>query len=113
MDNSHSLSKRSRRSQYLKVASLFDALVADCPLAYTSPNAPEKRDVECAPWGGQIWIKGLTGLPGFHKELSDTHFPDAVKIVLVQDNLNTHKPASLYEAFPAQDVKQRAKVSRF
>ena len=34
------------------------------------------------------------------KELSDTHFPDARKIVLVQDNLNTHKPASLYGAFP-------------
>ena len=31
--------------EYLKVASLFDALVADCPLAYASPNAPEKRDV--------------------------------------------------------------------
>ena len=24
---------------------LFDALVADCPLVYTSPNAPSKRDV--------------------------------------------------------------------
>ena len=34
------------------------------------------------------------------KELSDTHFPKAKKISLVQDNLNTHKPASLYEAFP-------------
>jgi hypothetical protein len=32
------------------------------------------------------------------KDLSDAHFPDAAKIVLVQDNLNTHKPASLYEA---------------
>jgi hypothetical protein len=31
--------------EYLKVANLFDALGADCPLAYTSPNAPEKRDV--------------------------------------------------------------------
>ena len=31
-------------SKYLKVACLFDALVADCPLASTSPNAPEKRD---------------------------------------------------------------------
>jgi DDE superfamily endonuclease len=29
------------------------------------------------------------------KELSDVHFPDAKKIVLVQDNLNTHRPASL------------------
>ena len=26
-------------------------------------------------------------------------FPDATKIQLVQDNLNTHKPASLYEAY--------------
>ncbi len=34
------------------------------------------------------------------KDLSDIHFPGAAKIVLVQDNLSTHKPASLYEAFP-------------
>ena len=31
--------------------------------------------------------------------LVDVHYPDAEKIVLVQDNLNTHTPASLYEAF--------------
>jgi hypothetical protein len=35
------------------------------------------------------------------KDLAETHFPDAERIVLVQDNLNTHCPASLYEAFPA------------
>ncbi len=36
------------------------------------------------------------------KDLSDTHFPAAKRIVLMEDNnLNTHKPASLYEAFPA------------
>src|SRR5262249_43946802 len=35
------------------------------------------------------------------RDLSDTHFPNAAKIVLVQDNLSPHKPASLYEAFPA------------
>jgi len=34
------------------------------------------------------------------RELVDVHFPEAEKIVLVMDNLNTHKPASLYEAFP-------------
>ena len=45
------------------------------------------------------------------KELSDTHFPDARKIVLVQDNLNTHKPASLYEAFPAPEARRL--VERF
>jgi hypothetical protein len=31
--------------EFLKVASLFDELAADCPLGYTSPNASEKRDV--------------------------------------------------------------------
>jgi hypothetical protein len=45
------------------------------------------------------------------KELSDTHFPDAGKIVLVQDNLNIHKPASLYEAFPAAEARRL--VERF
>jgi hypothetical protein len=30
---------------FVKTAGLFDALVADCPLHYTSPNAPRKRDV--------------------------------------------------------------------
>ena len=39
------------------------------------------------------------------------HFPDAAKIVLVQDNLNTHKPASLYEAFPAAEARRL--VERF
>ena len=45
------------------------------------------------------------------KELSDTHFPQASKIVLVQDNLSTHKPASLYEAFPAGEARRL--VERF
>jgi hypothetical protein len=45
------------------------------------------------------------------KDLSDTHFPDADKIALVQDNLNTHTPASLYEAFPAAEARRL--VERF
>jgi hypothetical protein len=43
--------------------------------------------------------------------LSDTHFLNAKRIVLVQDNLSTHKPASLYEAFPPD--KARRLVERF
>jgi len=31
--------------EFLKQGSLFDGWVADCPLHYTSPNAPAKRDV--------------------------------------------------------------------
>ena len=38
------------------------------------------------------------------KELSDVHFEKAEKIILVQDNLNTHTPASLYEAFAPEEA---------
>jgi hypothetical protein len=40
------------------------------------------------------------------KDLIDVHFPDAETIVLVQDNLNTHTPASLYEAFGPAEAKR-------
>jgi hypothetical protein len=45
------------------------------------------------------------------KDLSDVHFPCAMKIVLVQDNLSTHTPASLYAAFPAAEARRL--VERF
>jgi hypothetical protein len=45
------------------------------------------------------------------KDLVDIHFPGARTIVLVQDNLNIHAKASLYEAFPA--AKARRLVERF
>jgi hypothetical protein len=45
------------------------------------------------------------------KDLSDIHFAEAEKIVLVQDNLNTHAPASLYEAFPPEEARRL--VERF
>jgi hypothetical protein len=40
------------------------------------------------------------------RHLVDVMYPDAEKIVLVQDNLNTHKPASLYEAFPPAEARR-------
>ena len=40
------------------------------------------------------------------KDLSDVHFPEARKITLVQDNLNTHSPASLYEAFSPAEARR-------
>jgi DDE superfamily endonuclease len=45
------------------------------------------------------------------KTLSDNHFPRADKIVLMKDNLNTHSPASLYEAFPPDEARRL--VERF
>jgi hypothetical protein len=41
------------------------------------------------------------------KDLADIHFADAKTIVLVQDNLNIHCKASLYEAFPAVETARR------
>lgn len=45
------------------------------------------------------------------KDLADKYYPKAKKIVLVQDNLNTHKPASLYEAFAPAEARRL--VERF
>jgi hypothetical protein len=42
------------------------------------------------------------------KDLVDVHDPDAEVIVLVQDNLNTHTPASLSEAFAPAEAKRLA-----
>ena len=42
------------------------------------------------------------------KDLVDTHYPDAERIVLVMDNLNVHTPAALYEAFPPAEAKRIA-----
>jgi DDE superfamily endonuclease len=38
------------------------------------------------------------------QQLADLHYPDAECIRVVMDNLNTHKPASLYEAFPPAEA---------
>jgi DDE superfamily endonuclease len=42
----------------------------------------------------------------FIKEIADEHYPSAEKIRLVMDNLGTHKPAALYEAFSPQEAKR-------
>ena len=42
------------------------------------------------------------------KDLVDVHYPEVERIVLVQDNLNTHTPASLYETFPPAEAKRLA-----
>jgi hypothetical protein len=40
------------------------------------------------------------------REVVDEPYPQAEKIVLVMDHLNTHKPASLYEAFPPVEARR-------
>jgi len=40
------------------------------------------------------------------REIADNLYPKAGKITLVMDNLATHKPGALYEAFPAEEAKR-------
>jgi transposase len=42
------------------------------------------------------------------KDLVDVHYPEAERLVLVMDNLNTHSPASLYQAFPPAEAQRLA-----
>lgn len=53
--------------------------------------APQRRAIE--------WAQTM-------QALVDIHFPDAERIVLVLDNLNTHTPAALYRAFPPAEAKR-------
>ena len=40
------------------------------------------------------------------KQLLDEHYPQAERLVLVCDNLNTHTGGALYEAFPAVEARR-------
>ncbi len=42
----------------------------------------------------------------FVKHIAEKLYPNAEKIRLVMDNLNTHKPSALYETFPPQEAKR-------
>ena len=47
------------------------------------------------------------------RDLVDVHFQNASKILLVCDNLNTHKPASLYKAFEPNEARRIAEKIEF
>jgi len=86
-----------------------------------APGRPERHDYEyerCGvytiflanePLGGRRFVKVTarktkTDWAQFLRELAD-QYPDARRITLVMDNLNTHKPGSLYEAFAPAEAK--------
>jgi hypothetical protein len=90
-----------------------------------APGRPERRDYEyeragmanififCEPLQARRWVcateqRTMVDWALQIKELVDVRYPDAARIVLVLDNLNTHSPASLYEAFPPVEAKRLA-----
>ena len=47
------------------------------------------------------------------RELLDVHYPDAEKIILVLDNLNTHSEGSFYEAFEPSEAWRLAEKRKY
>lgn len=89
------------------------------------PGSPAKQDSEYQrggmanvfmafePLAGQRHVevterKTAEDFAGFLRRLSDEFYPAAERIVLVCDNLNTHTPAALYEAFKAAEARRLA-----
>jgi hypothetical protein len=67
----------------------------------------------CEPLAGRRWVsvtahRAKVDWAQQIKELVDVRYPEAERIVLVMDNLNTHSPASLYEAFAPEEAKRLA-----
>jgi transposase len=89
------------------------------------PEQPRREDYEYARHGTANLFLSVEPLIGrrrvrvterrtsvdFAEELRilvDLDYPDAEQIVLVTDNLNTHTPACLYEAFPPSEARRVA-----
>ncbi len=67
----------------------------------------------CEPLTGRRWVTVTDRRTAIDwarqiKELVDVRYADAERIVLVLDNLNTHTPGSLYEAFLPAEAKRLA-----
>lgn len=92
------------------------------PLAMT-PGQLERVDYEyerngvanlflgCEPLAGKRWLtvsdrRTKVDWAYWVKDMVDVRYPEAKRIVLVTDNLNTHTPAALYEVFAPQEAKR-------
>jgi hypothetical protein len=94
----------------------------------TKPGQPERYDYEYEREGVANLFMFVEPLAGKRKvrvterrtkqdwaqamrELADVDYPEAEVIVVVMDNLNTHSPASFYEAFEPEEARRL--VDRF
>jgi hypothetical protein len=67
----------------------------------------------CEPLAGRRWLTVTDRRTKMDwakqiKDLVDQRYPQADRIALVMDNLNTHTPASLYEVYPPAEAKRLA-----
>jgi hypothetical protein len=101
-------------------------LVAEVsPPRPVAPGRPARQDYEyerrgacnlfvaCEPlrgWRDVMVSDRRTRIDWAHcvKDLLEVRYPGAERVVLVQDNLSTHTPASLYEAFEPAEARRLA-----
>jgi transposase len=99
-------------------------LVAEvCKPIAARPGEPERCDYEYVRAGTANLFMMVEPLRGWRKvnvttrrtkvdfamqirELVDVHYPQAERITLVMDNLNTHRLSSLYEAFAPEEARR-------
>ena len=72
----------------------------------------------CEPLAGwrYVAVTGRRTMEDFAHQmrwLVDEAYPETPVVRVVMDNLNTHRPASLYETFPAPEVRRIAKRLEF
>ena len=77
-------------------------------------NGTRNRFMFCEPQGGwrHIEVTGRRTAVDFAQQLKwlvDEAYPDAAVVRVVLDNLNTHQPGSLYEAFAPSEARRLAK----
>jgi len=94
-----------------------------CSPIAASPGAPARYDHEYErngvcdlfmfyePFGGKRYVSVTDHRKKVDwaleiKNLLDNHYPDAEKIILVMDNLNTHSGSSLYQAFEPEEARR-------
>jgi len=67
--------------------------------------------IACEPLTGQRYVKVTErrtkrDWANFIREIVDVHYPEAEKVVLVLDNLNTHTLSALYEVFAPEEARR-------
>ena len=72
-----------------------------CLLAAVEPRAGSRRVEVHRHRGKREYASFMRGLAA--------KYPEAERIILIQDNLNTHGPGCFYEFYPAQEARELAK----
>jgi hypothetical protein len=102
---------------------LLDEVLDPLPLKAGSPNRVDNEYERCGTCSVFVFTEPLGGWRHVHarehrtkmdwayeiKELLTVYYPNASKVRLVVDNLNTHNFSSLYEAFCAVEARELAK----